>query len=77
MKKINYSIRCTDKQKEIIQKFAKKLDTTVINSILTAIEQYDRDDSLNSIDDRIKELNLKLKTIQERYKGLEMFSDDK
>lgn len=77
MKKLNYSIRCTEKQKEILQKFAKKLDTTVINSILTAIQQYKRDENIDTVEDKIKELTLKIDRLKEQYKGLDMFPDDK
>lgn len=77
MKKLNYSIRCTEKQKEIIQKFSKELDTTVINSILTAIEQYNRDETFETIEDKIKDLNSKIDRLKEQYKGLDMFPTDK
>ena len=77
MKKINYSIRCTDKQKEIIQKFAKELDTTVINSILTAIEQYDTKETIETIEEKLKKLNKRLDSLAEQYKALDLFPDDK
>lgn len=86
--KLNYSIRCTREQKELIQKHSKETGLTVIDSLLKAIEQYNYNEELNSIENRMQslaedldkryiEMIEKLEKRKEETIGIKMFDDEK